>query len=55
MKKVTNNLAPRVNHIEGDRETENVQFVPQLVSTLRRDLVLWSEEITGKLPSKIKV
>ena len=55
MKKVTNGLAPRVHDIKKDGQTEKVQFVPQLVSTLRLDLVLWSEEITGTLPPKMKL
>ena len=56
MKKVTIVLAPRVHKIRKDPETKKfVQLVPQLVSTLRLDLVFWSEEITGKLPPKMKV
>ena len=56
MKKVTNDLASDEHEIEKERgQTKKVQFVPQIVSTLRRDLVLWSGEITGKLPPKMKV
>ena len=70
MKKVTYGLAPRVHDIIRNRQSETVQFVPQLVSTLRRDLVFWSnlpseqpkaqfdsmsEKITGKLSPKLKV
>ena len=55
MKKMANDLAPSEHIIRKDREIKKVQFVPQIASTLRRDLVLWSEEITGKLPPKMKV
>ena len=55
MKKVTTVLASGEYEIEKDGQTKKVQFVPQLVSTLRRDLVLWSEEITGKLSPKMKL
>ena len=55
MKKLANDLAPKEHEIIRNSKTVKVQFVPQIVSTLRRDLVLWSEEITGKLPPKMKV
>ena len=55
MKKMANDLASKEYEIIRNFQTEKVQFVPQIVSTLRRDLVLWSEEIIGKLPSKMKV
>ena len=70
MKKMANDLAPKEYEIIRNFQTEKVQFVPQIVSTLRRDLVLWSnlpseqpkaqfdsmsEEITGKYPIKMKV
>ena len=70
MKKVTNGLAPRVHDMKKDGQIMKVQFVPQFISTLRLDLVLWSnlpseqskaqfdsmsEKITGKLPPKLKV
>ena len=67
---MTNVLAPRIHEIRKDGQTEKVQFVPQLVSTLRLDLVFWSnlpseqpkaqfdsmyKKITGKLSPKLKV
>ena len=70
MKKVTHVLAPRVHDIRKDGQTIKVQFVPQLISTLRLDLVFWSnllseqpkaqfdsmsKKIIGKLPPKMKV
>ena len=70
MKKLANDLAPRVHDIKKDGQTMKVQFVPQLVSTLRLDLVFWSnlsseqpkaqfdsmyKKITGKLSPKLKV
>ena len=42
MKKLANDLAPCVHDIKKDGQTMKVQFVPQLVSTLRLDLVFWS-------------
>ena len=42
MKVVTNILSSGVHEIEGDGQTEKIQFVPQIVSTLRLDLVFWS-------------
>ena len=42
MKVVTNILSSSVHEIERDGQTEKIQFVPQIVSTLRLDLVFWS-------------
>ena len=42
MKVVTNVLSSGVHEIERDGQTEKIQFVPQIVSTLRLDLVFWS-------------
>ena len=42
MKKVTNVLSSGVYEIERDGQTVKIQFVPQIVSTLRLDIVFWS-------------
>ena len=43
MKEVTRVLSSGVHEIEKDDQTEKIQFVPQIVSTLRLDLVFWSQ------------
>ena len=43
MKEVTKVLSDGVHEIETDGQTVKIQFVPQIVSTLRLDLVFWSE------------
>ena len=42
MKVVTNVLSSGVHEIERDGQYVRIQFVPQIVSTLRLDLVFWS-------------
>ena len=42
MKHVTKVLSSDVHEIERDGRTVKIQFVPQIVSTLRLDLVFWS-------------
>ena len=41
MMAVTKSLSKNVHHIKMKDETEEYQFVPQLSSTLRLDLVFW--------------
>ena len=53
MKKVTYGLAPRVHDIKKDGQTMKVQFVPQLVSTLRLDLVFWSNLLSKQPKAQI--
>ena len=53
MTTVTNFLSSRVYELQSDGETENIQFVPQIVSTLRLDLVFWSN-LPTEPPSKLK-
>ena len=43
MKEVTRVLSSGVYAIRKDDQTEQIQFVPQIVSTLRLDLVFWSQ------------
>ena len=43
MKEVTKVLSSDVHEIERDGRTVKIQFVPQIVSTLRLDLVFWSQ------------
>ena len=42
MATVTKILSSGVHEIERDGQTVKIQFVPQIVSTLRLDLVFWS-------------
>ena len=46
MKKLANDLAPKEHEIIRNSKTVKVQFVPQIVSTLRCDLVLWSNRLS---------
>ena len=41
MMAVTKSLSENVHHLKKNDETEKYQFVPQLFSTLRLDLVFW--------------
>ena len=45
-------LSSGVHEIERDGQTEKIQFVPQIVSTLRLDLVLWSN-LLAEPPSEL--
>jgi len=51
MKEVKEDLSSGVHEIEKDDQTVKIQFVPQIVSTLRLDLVFWSQ---GNMFLKIK-
>ena len=42
MMAVTKSLSPDVRQVRMGSETEKLQVVPQIVSTLRLDLVFWS-------------
>ena len=48
MKKVTKTLADEKHFLLGDGETTKVQIVPQMVSSLRFDLIFWKNS-AGKL------
>ena len=39
---VTKSLSPDVHQVRNNGQTEKLQVVPQIVSTLRLDLVFWS-------------
>ena len=41
MMAVTKSLSPDVHQVIRDDQTEKIQVVPQIVSTLRLDLVFW--------------
>ena len=55
MKVVTNVLSSGVHEIERDGQTVKIQFVPQIVSTLRLDLVFWSNLLAKQQGEKINV
>ena len=42
MMAATKSLSSDVHQVRMDGQTEKIQFVPQIVSTLRLDLVFWS-------------
>ena len=46
MMAVTKSLSSGVHQVTMNDETENIQFVPQIVSTLRLDLVFWPKTET---------
>ena len=50
MTTVTNFLSSGVHEIERDGQTEKIQFVPQMISTLRLDLVFWSNLVIWSNP-----
>ena len=52
MKEVTKVLSSDVLEIERDGRTEKIQFVPQIVSTLRLDLVFWSSLLSESKQSE---
>ena len=54
MKEVTKNLASGVHEIEKDDQTVKIQFVPQIVSTLRLDLVFWSNLLSESQKSEFR-
>ena len=43
MMKITQTLAPEKREVERDGETTIVQIVPQMVSSLRLDLIFWKD------------
>ena len=47
MMAVTKSLSSGVHQVTMNDETENIQFVPQIVSTLRLDLVFWRKTEGG--------
>jgi len=52
MKEVTKVLSSDVHVIERDGRTVRIQFVPQIVSTLRLDLVFWSNLLSESQQSE---
>ena len=46
MMAVTKSLSSDVHQVRMDGQTEKIQFVPQIVSTLRLDLVFWSNLVS---------
>ena len=52
MKEVTKVLSSDVHEIERDGRTVKIQFVPQIVSTLRLDLVFWSNLLSESQQSE---
>ena len=50
MMAVTKSLSTDIHQVRMNGQSERIQFVPQMLSTLRRDIVFWSNlraEITG--------
>ena len=50
MMALTNSLSTDIHQVRMNGQSERIQFVPQMLSTLRRDIVFWSNlraEITG--------
>ena len=54
MKEVTKFLSSDEHEIEEDGETKKIQFVPQIVSTLRLDLVFWSNLLSDSQQSEFR-
>ena len=47
---LTNSLSTDIHQVRMNGQSERIQFVPQMLSTLRRDIVFWSNlraEFTG--------
>ena len=55
---LTNSLSTDIHQVRMNGQSERIQFVPQMLSTLRRDIVFWSNlraEITGIYRSYINL
>ena len=44
MMEVTNSVSTQEYLKKRDRETVKIQFIPQIVSTLRRELIFWEDQ-----------
>ena len=54
MMAVTNSLSTDIHHLPRGLQTVKIQFIPQMVSTLRRDLVFWENQSEGEKKSILK-
>ena len=52
MIEVTKTLAPQEYMVKRRNETKKVQIVPQIASTLRKDLVFWEQHNDNNTQSK---
>ena len=55
MMNLTNQLSTDVHHIFIDDESVTVQITPQIISTLRRELVLWKNHTPSSINHRNEV